>query len=279
MLKEKKNSERVFVSIVWVSHAQWAYHLNRLLTPIIGSRLALTDQDSYFVDVAQERISERVAHGGNSNDMLGQMLTTQKSKPHFKNSHIKHMIAINVLVGSDTTGTALSAVFWLLLTHPETFKRLRAELDEVRASIKTADNKNGSRGDDRVWTFATAERCSYLQAVMYESLRLFPPAPGTLDRVVPEGGMTIGSHYVPAGVSGFSSPCSLVLFLQSSSILSSTCKTDCTEFLLHADIVNATDYRRYGSLCATAETRALGPRCRQVSSGALARERGRVGAP
>ncbi|KAI0533240.1 cytochrome P450 [Xylaria digitata] len=184
----------IFLSIVWVAHAQWVYHLNRLLTPIIGSRLALTDQDTYFIDVAEDRIRERVAHGGDSKDLLGQMLTTQKSKPHFENKHIRHMISTNVLAGSDTTSTALRAVIWLLHKHPDTLKRLRAELDEKM--VRAEDQKGGEEG---VWKFATSEGCNYLQAVLYESLRLYPPAAVTLDRVVPKGGMTVGPHYVPAG--------------------------------------------------------------------------------
>ncbi|KAI0514712.1 cytochrome P450 [Xylaria bambusicola] len=192
--------QRIFHSIVWVAYAPWVYHINRLiLMPLIGSCLALTDQDFYFIDVASKRIREREAQGGNPKDLLGQMLATQQVKPQFLDSHILHMISTNVLAGSDTTSTALRATLWLLCTHPEVLERLRAELTEKMT-------QDGDMNRTGVWKFAKSEQCPYLQAVLYESLRLFPPAAVTLDRVVPEGGLKAGPHHVPAGTVVGTSP-------------------------------------------------------------------------
>jgi cytochrome P450 len=180
-----------------VAYAHWAYHINRLiLTPLIGSCLALTEQDFHFVSIAAKRMSEREKQGGNTKDLLGQMRATQQVKPHFLDSHILHMISTNVLAGSDTTSTALRATIWLLLKHPEALARLRAELREKGAEDPSGENKG-------VWKFARSEQCPYLQAVLYESLRLFPPAAVTLDRVVPAGGMKAGQYHVPAGVGSY----------------------------------------------------------------------------
>ncbi|KAI0904509.1 cytochrome P450 [Ustulina deusta] len=199
--------QQIFHSIVWVAYAQWVYHINRLiLTPLIGSCLALTDQDSYFIDVASKRIRERESHGGNAKDLLGQMLATQQVKPQFLDSHILHMISTNVLAGSDTTSTALRATLWLLCTHPEVLARLRAELREKMAEDGPEENKGGNENQTGVWKFTKSEQCPYLQAVLYESLRLFPPAAVTLDRVVPAGGMMAGPHHVPAGTVVGTSP-------------------------------------------------------------------------
>lgn len=174
--------------------------------PLIGSCLALTDQDFHFIDIASKRIRERESHGGNPRDLLGQMLATQKVKPHFLDSHILHMISTNVLAGSDTTSTALRGTLWLLLTHPKVLERLRAELREKMAEDDNEESKGVNLSRTGVWKFAKSEQCPYLQAVLYEGLRLFPPAAVTLDRVVPEGGMTAGPHFVPAGVGSSSFP-------------------------------------------------------------------------
>lgn len=41
----------------------------------------------------------------------------------------------------------------------------------------------------------------YLQGVCMEGLRIFPPLPLGLPRIVPPGGDTVDGHFIPAGVS------------------------------------------------------------------------------
>lgn len=41
----------------------------------------------------------------------------------------------------------------------------------------------------------------FQNAVIKETLRISVPVPGCLPRIVPEGGTTLGSVYLPAGVS------------------------------------------------------------------------------
>lgn len=40
----------------------------------------------------------------------------------------------------------------------------------------------------------------YLRAVAQEAMRVFPPLPFALPRVVPAGGSTVDGHYLPGGV-------------------------------------------------------------------------------
>lgn len=48
----------------------------------------------------------------------------------------------------------------------------------------------------------------YLKAVAQEAMRMYPPLPFALPRVVPEGGATVDGHFLPGGVCPFlSSPC------------------------------------------------------------------------
>jgi cytochrome P450 len=44
-------------------------------------------------------------------------------------------------------------------------------------------------------------RLEYLHACLEESLRMYPPVPIGLPRIVPAGGATICGTYIPAGVS------------------------------------------------------------------------------
>ncbi|KKY31384.1 putative isotrichodermin c-15 hydroxylase [Diaporthe ampelina] len=93
-----------------------------------------------------------------------------------------------VISGSEPIATALAATTYYLLKNPETLKNLQGE---VRSAFSS----------DREITGDATSRLEYLNAVIEEGLRLFPPSVVPLSRYSP--GATIGGHYVPAGVSVF----------------------------------------------------------------------------
>ena len=61
------------------------------------------------------------------------------------------------------------------------------------------DIRSAFAGEEDI-TFRSAARLEYLNAVIEESLRLYPPFVTSLARVVPQGGLQIDGHYVPEGV-------------------------------------------------------------------------------
>jgi cytochrome P450 len=87
-------------------------------------------------------------------------------------------------------------VFYLLVRHPEVFKKLRAEiLDQF-----------GPYESPREITFSSLKNCYYLQHVMSETLRLYPTVPfnsrrATKDTTLPVGGGPDQKSpvYVPKG--------------------------------------------------------------------------------
>ena len=92
-----------------------------------------------------------------------------------------------VLAGSETTATALSCITYYLLRTPRVLKRLQ---EEIKASFKTYDQINAT----------TTAPLQYLHAVILEGLRMYPPLPFSLPRVVPEGGDYVDGHFLPSGV-------------------------------------------------------------------------------
>jgi cytochrome P450 len=52
-------------------------------------------------------------------------------------------------------------------------------------------------------TFKSTADLPYLNAVIEEGLRLYPPFVGTLTRVSPPGGEMVDGYFVPEGVSAF----------------------------------------------------------------------------
>jgi cytochrome P450 len=103
-------------------------------------------------------------------------------------SEIKQTSKVLVLAGSETTATLLSGCTYHLLQNPEKLNRL---LKEIRGSFKT---------DDEI-TLTSVSQLPYLQAVLDEALRLYPPVPSTLPRITGLNGNSICGHDIPSGVS------------------------------------------------------------------------------
>lgn len=93
-----------------------------------------------------------------------------------------------VIAGSETTATALAGATYYLLRNPEILKKLQ---EEVRTTFAHYEDI----------TAASTVSLQYLTAVALETMRIYPPLPFALPRVVPEGGDTVDGHFIPAGVS------------------------------------------------------------------------------
>lgn len=73
----------------------------------------------------------------------------------------------------------------LLLNHPETLEKARAEIDAVA-------------GHERLLESSDLPNLPYLHNVLNETLRLYPPGPLLLPHES-SGGCTVGGYHVPAG--------------------------------------------------------------------------------
>jgi cytochrome P450 len=85
---------------------------------------------------------------------------------------------------SDTTGTALSGLFFYLARYPECYTKLK---DEIRTTFSDVEEIVGGK---------RLLDCKYLKACVEEALRMSPGVPGFLTREAPEGA-SIDGHYMP----------------------------------------------------------------------------------
>jgi cytochrome P450 len=92
-----------------------------------------------------------------------------------------------MMAGSETTATLLSGCTFYLLRHPHSYQRL---CDEVRGRFSVSSEI----------TLTSLASLPYLQSVITEALRLYPPVPLGMPRVIPAGGATISGRYVPEKV-------------------------------------------------------------------------------
>jgi cytochrome P450 len=93
-----------------------------------------------------------------------------------------------IIAGSDTTSTALAASFFYLI-HSES--ELQKVTKEVRDTFEDIEE---------IQAGPKLSSCTYLRAIIDESMRLSPPVGGLLPREVLEGGITVDDESLPAGV-------------------------------------------------------------------------------
>lgn len=189
-------------SAAWSGYVPWLYWLNAKLTPIIGNHLAVTARQGSLLTMAAKSISERKERGSAHADILGQLFDIQKEKPILDDISVTSMVASNIFAGSDSTAISISSVVYYVIKSPESKRKLLAEVDA------TAKENNLATGG--IFNLEMANSMPYLQAVMWEAMRLHPAIGMNLGRRVPEGGVTIDGQYFPGGVR------SLSLFLYTS---------------------------------------------------------------
>lgn len=98
---------------------------------------------------------------------------------------LAHML---IVAGSETAASTLSGMTYYLLRNPTILEKLTREI----RSAFTAESDI---------TISKASQLPYLQAVLDESLRMYPPAPNSSPRIVPYPGQMICGRYVPGGTS------------------------------------------------------------------------------
>lgn len=101
---------------------------------------------------------------------------------------LKSNSSVLIIAGSETTATALSAITYYLCTNRQALEKLT---HEVRTAFSSEEEIE----------MVSAQQLQYMQAVMNEGLRMYPPVPtGIVRRVTDDGGVFLG-RYVPSGVS------------------------------------------------------------------------------
>ncbi|OHW95971.1 cytochrome p450 [Colletotrichum incanum] len=87
-----------------------------------------------------------------------------------------------MVAGTDTTAAVLTYLIWSVLQQGGLQKRLEEEIAQL-----------GDDFDDK-----RLEECLLLRAVIEETLRMFPAVPSSLPRIIPNGGATLCSYFIPA---------------------------------------------------------------------------------
>ncbi|EYE92329.1 cytochrome P450 [Aspergillus ruber CBS 135680] len=114
---------------------------------------------------------------------------TEDGKP-LDMEYIRAETLLVLLAGADTTGTAFQAMIQYLLKNPESFKRMRREIDE-------ADDKNLLSAIPQY--NEVIEHLPFYVACVKEAMRLCPSAPNIFPRYVSDPGLELYGKFVAPG--------------------------------------------------------------------------------
>jgi cytochrome P450 len=145
-----------------------------------GRRMAAKrNVDSFIYKVIEQRRTEKQDVG----DVLSMLLTTQDEEQSLTDTQIHDHIITFVAAGHETTALALTWTFYLLSEHPAIYKKL---LNEVQTVL----------GNDAP-TVDTIGNLPYLEWVLNESMRLYPPAWSQGRRAIEA--FDLDGYHFPAG--------------------------------------------------------------------------------
>jgi cytochrome P450 len=91
-----------------------------------------------------------------------------------------------LLAGHETTSVAMAWVVYMMSQHPDIHQKVVDEIDRVM-------------GDSTEVTMEKVDKMTYLENVIKETLRLYPPVTMTSRNTVHDD--TLGGYAIPKGVS------------------------------------------------------------------------------
>ncbi|KAL5054761.1 hypothetical protein RYX36_035443 [Vicia faba] len=119
-----------------------------------------------------------------TNTMIDHLLNMQESQPeYYTDQIIKGLALAMLLAGTDSSAVTLEWSMSNILNHSEVLKKVREELDT-------------HVGQDRLVDESDLQKLTYLKNVIYETLRLYTPAPLLLPHSTIEE-CNIGGYKVP----------------------------------------------------------------------------------
>ncbi len=181
-------------SAAWVGQIPWFYWAQDWLEPLIGNHLGIRARHGSLRSFAAKEVEQRKERGSDHVDILAKLLQAQKVDPErVDDMAVLSMATSNIFAGSDTTAIAIGAVLYYVCRNTICREKLLGDITSIL----------GNDAPRATVSFELTNRMVYLQACIYEALRLHPAVGMSLPRVVPHGGLHVGSTYIPSGVSSF----------------------------------------------------------------------------
>jgi cytochrome P450 len=175
-----------YISIVTVIR-QWG--LERLVAMCLPLKSA--EKRKIHMKYSSDRVDKRLARKTDRPDIWTYITRHSEDEEHKSKGLLPTEMysngALFMLAGTETTATLLSGLTYYLLKNPEKMARL---VKEVHTAFTSLDDMHINE----------LSKLPYLHACIEEGLRVYPPVPGILPRIVPQGGANISGRWVSGGV-------------------------------------------------------------------------------
>ncbi|PON54237.1 Cytochrome P450, E-class, group I [Parasponia andersonii] len=123
---------------------------------------------------------------GDRKTLIEVLLSLQQAEPeYYTDEIIRSLMLVQLLAGTETTVNTMEWALSLLLNHPEVLRKAQAEIDERVGNTRLVDESD-------------LPQLPYLQSVITETLRKYPPVPTLLPHESSED-CWVGGYRVPRG--------------------------------------------------------------------------------
>lgn len=151
--------------------------------PLIGKYVAASPKDKNgfgkMMSASFRTVDARAASTTDKrSDMLASFIRHGISGEELRSEALEQILA-----GSDTTSGAITGTLMHIMTNPRVYHELQREIDNAV--------NNGLAPTDSIIASAQAKKLPYLQAVIREALRVWPPVANIFSRDVPPEGDTV----------------------------------------------------------------------------------------
>ncbi|KAI1336710.1 pisatin demethylase [Xylariaceae sp. FL0016] len=158
---------------------------SRTYLNFLGPRTTDKEGMGSLMGVAEKLVDRRFKQGlKGEEDMLASFIRHGLSRTNCKVEGLFMVIA-----GSDTSAGAMRTTLLYIMTCPRVYQKLKAEIARVLKEGRVSSPIS----------YEEARNIPFLQAVVYEGLRMRPPAPGLYPKSVPPEGDVIHGKFIPGG--------------------------------------------------------------------------------
>ncbi|KAF4551730.1 Cytochrome P450-like protein 18 [Elsinoe fawcettii] len=148
-----------------------------------------TDKDGFgaLMRVAEEQVGRRFQGGADAKqDMMGSFIRQGHNQQECEVEGLFMIVG-----GTESTASALRSILVHIMTCPRVYQTLKKEISNAVQSGSVSSPI----------TVEHAKRLPFLQAVIYEGIRMRPPLLGIFPKVVPAGGAQVLGFNLPPGTS------------------------------------------------------------------------------
>ncbi|KAI0102630.1 cytochrome P450 [Nemania sp. FL0031] len=156
--------------------------------PLLKKAFALIEPEAIsrmrheHFDHTVSRVNKRLNEGSSKQDLWD--LIVESEVLTLKEMHVN--AELFMAAGTETTASLLSGVIHYLISNPDKMKILT---NEIRPRFESS----------RDITLEKLAPLPYLNACLREAMRVYPPVPSSLPRIVADGGNSILGRWVPGG--------------------------------------------------------------------------------